>query len=51
MRKGRPCREFKKNTGEKKLFWSVSIKITAIQFRYAIEYDERVLLILIPSSK
>ena len=25
----------------KKLFWSVSIKITAIKFRYAIEYEER----------
>ena len=34
----------------KKLFWSVSIKFMAINFQYAFEYDERVLLILIPSS-
>ena len=27
------------------------MKITAIKFRYAIEYDERAQLILIPSSK
>ena len=48
---GHPCCEFQNFTGEtKKLFWSVSIKITVIKFKYAIEYDERVLLILIPSA-
>ena len=31
--------------------WSVSIKITAIKFQYDIEYDERVLLILVASFK
>ena len=36
---------------DKKLFLSVFIKITVSKFRYAIEYDERVLLIMIPSSK
>ena len=48
--KGRCCnakwgrhlsREFQNFTGETKLFWSDSIRIMAIEFRYAIEYDER----------
>ena len=48
---GHPCRELQNFTGETKTVWSVSITITAIEFQYAIEYDEGVLLTLIPSSK
>ena len=48
---GHPCREFQNFTEETKFFWSVSIIITSIKFQYAIEYDERILLILTPSYK
>ena len=43
---GHPCREFQIFTGE-----TVSIKVTAIKFQYAIEYDEKVRLILFPYPK